>query len=50
MVQNANTQLALKLVRESEQLQLGVYAIAPLENIVVELSAEKQPLMKLSLR
>ncbi|MCY0524550.1 hypothetical protein, partial [Klebsiella pneumoniae] len=30
MVQNANTQLSLKLVRESGQLQLGVYAIAPL--------------------
>lgn len=43
MVQNANTQLALKLVRESEQLQVGVYAIAPLENIVVELSDDNQP-------
>lgn len=49
MVQNANTQLALKLVRETEQLQLGVYAIAPLENIVVELSAEKQPLYETQL-
>ncbi|HBM3027883.1 TPA: DUF5107 domain-containing protein [Klebsiella oxytoca] len=49
MVQNANTQLALKLVRESEQLQLGVYAIAPLENIVVELSAEQQPLYETQL-
>lgn len=49
MVQNANTQLALKLVRDSEQLQLGVYAIAPLENIVVELSAEKQPLYETQL-
>ncbi len=49
MVQNANTQLALKLVRESGQLQLGVYAIAPLNHIVVELSADHQPLYETQL-
>ena len=49
MVQNANTQLALKLVRESGQLLLGVYAIAPLNHIVVELSADHQPLYETQL-
>lgn len=48
-VQNANTRLALKLVREAQQLQLGIYAIAPLENIVVELSADEQPLYETQL-
>jgi hypothetical protein len=48
-VQNANTRLALKLVREDQQLQLGIYAIAPLENIVVELSADEQPLYETQL-
>ncbi|HHG8771771.1 TPA: DUF5107 domain-containing protein [Raoultella planticola] len=43
-VQNANTRLALKLVREDRLLQLGVYSIAPLDNIMLELSADNQPL------
>ncbi len=48
-MQNANTRLALKLVREAEQLQLGIYAIAPLENIVLELSADELPLYETQL-
>ncbi|MEF3103107.1 DUF5107 domain-containing protein [Raoultella terrigena] len=48
-VQNANTRLALKLVREDERLRMGVYAIAPLENIVLELSADNQPLYETQL-
>jgi tetratricopeptide (TPR) repeat protein len=49
MVQNANTQLALKLVRESKKLLVGVYAIAPLEKIVVELIADNQPIYETQL-
>lgn len=48
-VQNANTRLAMKLIRESQQLQLGIYAIAPLENVSVELSAGDQPLFETQL-
>ncbi|WP_407436048.1 DUF5107 domain-containing protein [Lelliottia sp.] len=51
MVQNANTQLALKLERYAPQIMLGVYAIAPLEDVSLELSADGQTLweMRLSL-
>lgn len=40
MVQNANTQLALKLERHAPQLHLGIYAIALLEEVSLELSAD----------
>lgn len=42
MVQNANTRMALKLVREAQQLKLGLYAIAPLDDIAIALSAGDQ--------
>lgn len=38
MVQNASTSLALQLMREENNLHLGLYAIAPLSNIRVVLS------------
>ncbi|ALR77694.1 DUF5107 domain-containing protein [[Enterobacter] lignolyticus] len=41
MVQNANTRMAIKLVRDAQQLQLGLYAIAPLDDIAIELSADR---------
>lgn len=44
MVQNANTQLALKLERHAPHIELGIYAIAPLEDVNLELSAEGQTL------
>ncbi|QHM73258.1 DUF5107 domain-containing protein [Mixta intestinalis] len=37
-LQNANTQAALKLERSGEQLELGIYAIAPLEGASLRLS------------
>lgn len=43
MVQNASTQLALRLVREHGQLSVGVYAIAPLRDVQVTLAAHGQP-------
>lgn len=43
MVQNASTQLALRLVRERSQLSVGVYAIAPLHDVQITLSADGQP-------
>ena len=43
MVQNASTQLALRLVRERSQLSVGVYAIAPLRDVQVTLAAHGQP-------
>lgn len=43
MVQNASTQLALRLVRERNQLSVGVYAIAPLRDVQVTLAAHGQP-------
>ena len=43
MVQNASTQLALRLVREHSQLSVGVYAIAPLHDVQITLSADGQP-------
>lgn len=43
MVQNASTQLALRLVRERSQLSVGVYAIAPLRDVQVTLAARGQP-------
>jgi hypothetical protein len=46
MVQNASTQVAMKLVRESPLLQTGIYAIAPLDNILVELSADQKPIFE----
>lgn len=52
MVQNANTQLALKLERHALQLQLGIYAIEPLEEVSLELSADDKTFWqtRLSLR
>ncbi|VYU38833.1 DUF5107 domain-containing protein [Metakosakonia massiliensis] len=41
MVQNASTELALRLVRDNHQLSVGVYAVAPLQNVLVTLSGEK---------
>lgn len=38
MVQNASTRMAMKLVRDAQQLQLGLYAVAPLDDIALELS------------
>lgn len=46
MVQNASTHLAMKLVRASQQLQLGIYAIAPLDNILIEVSADRLPIFE----
>lgn len=46
MIQNASTRLAMKLVRASQQLQLGVYAIAPLENVLVEVRADGKPIFE----
>lgn len=43
MVQNASTQLALRLVRDNGQLSVGVYAIAPLHDVLVTLSADGKP-------
>lgn len=48
-VQNASTTLAIKLEREGGQLRLGVYAIAPLNDVVVELSADDSPLWETAL-
>lgn len=49
MVQNASTQLALHLVRDAAQLSMGVYAIAPLHNVLVTLSAQGQPFFEKTL-
>lgn len=46
MVQNANTRMAIKLVRDAQQLQLGLYAIAPLDDIAIELSADGLVILK----
>ncbi|MDM2928440.1 DUF5107 domain-containing protein [Citrobacter sp. Cm046] len=43
MVQNASTQLALRLERDGSQLSIGVYAIAPLRDVQVTLSAKGEP-------
>lgn len=43
MVQNASTELALRLEREGEQCAVGVYAIAPLEDVQVIVSAQDKP-------
>lgn len=43
MVQNASTQLALRLVRDNGKLSLGVYAIAPLQDVQVTLCANGHP-------
>lgn len=43
MVQNASTQLALRLEREGNQLSSGVYAVAPLHDVQVTLCAQGQP-------
>lgn len=43
-LQNANTSVAIKLERDKTSLQLGVYAIEPLDNICVELRDEKSVL------
>ncbi|XUA20221.1 DUF5107 domain-containing protein [Citrobacter sp. OP27] len=43
-VHNASATLAIKLERENSQLQLGVYAVAPLNEVNVVLSADGAPL------
>ncbi|MFW0767535.1 DUF5107 domain-containing protein [Trabulsiella odontotermitis] len=48
-VQNASTSLALKLERENGQLTLGIYAVAPLQDVVVELSADGASLWETTL-
>lgn len=48
-VQNANTQLALKLERREQQLHLGLYAIAPLQGVHLELTAEGKPVWETQL-
>lgn len=49
MVQNASTDLALRLVREDGALSVGVYAIAPLHEARVTLSAEGAPFYETTL-
>lgn len=43
-VQNANTELALKLSRNGKSLALGVYAVVPLEKAHVQLIADESTL------
>jgi len=43
-VHNASATLAIKLERENSQLHLGVYAVAPLNEVNVMLSADGAPL------
>ncbi|MBB1201904.1 DUF5107 domain-containing protein [Enterobacteriaceae bacterium 89] len=43
-VHNASAELALKLERADKQLNLGVYAVAPLRDVSVVLSADGAPL------
>lgn len=49
MVQNASTQLALRLEREGNQLSSGVYAVAPLHDVQVTLCAQGQPFFEKTL-
>lgn len=44
MVQNASTELAMRLERDGNQLAVGVYAIAPLHDVQVVISAQGQPI------
>ena len=44
MIQNASTQLAMKLLRENGQLAIGVYAIAPLDAVQVTVTENGKPL------
>lgn len=44
-VHNANTELALKLEREGDGLDWGIYAIAPLEHCQLTISAAEQTLL-----
>ena len=49
MVQNASTDLALRLVRDENQLSVGVYAVAPLHDVRVTLSADGAPFFETTL-
>lgn len=49
MVQNASTDLALRLVRDENQLSVGVYAVAPLHDVQVTLSADGAPFFETTL-
>ena len=49
MVQNASTDLALRLVRDESQLSVGVYAVAPLQDVQVTLSADGAPFFETTL-
>jgi len=44
MVQNASTDLALQLMREEGKLSVGVYAIAPLDDVRVVICSQGKPL------
>lgn len=48
-LQNANTQAAIKLERHNGELNLGVYAIAPLPGVTINLQSEGQTLWQTAL-
>lgn len=48
-LQNANTQAAIKLERHHGEIQLGLYAITPLDNVTLVVSADDKEIFRESL-